>query len=57
MVTVQTTLWRPEINALTTPQSWRPRYVPRATNGSEAEILWVPGTDREIPKKKRRGSA
>ncbi|MDF1490112.1 cob(I)yrinic acid a,c-diamide adenosyltransferase [Tessaracoccus caeni] len=25
----------------------------RATNGSEAEILWVPGTDREIPKKKR----
>lgn len=29
----------------------------RATNGSEAEILWVPGTDREIPKKKRRGSS
>lgn len=21
--------WRPEVNALTTPQSWRPRHVPR----------------------------
>jgi hypothetical protein len=31
MATVQ---WRPEINALTTPQSWRPRYLPRDTNGS-----------------------
>jgi hypothetical protein len=36
MATVQTVLWRPEINALTTPQSWRPRYVPRATNGSDS---------------------
>jgi len=36
MVTVQTTLWRPEINALTMPQSWRPRHVPRATNGSDS---------------------
>ena len=31
MATVQ---WRPEVNALTTPQSWRPRYVARNTNGS-----------------------
>ena len=26
MATVQ---WKPEVNALTTPQSWRPRHVPR----------------------------
>jgi hypothetical protein len=32
MATVQ---WRPEVNALTTPQSWRPRYVARNTNGSD----------------------
>ena len=32
MATVQ---WKPEVNALTTPQSWRPRYVPRNTNGSD----------------------
>jgi hypothetical protein len=31
MATVQ---WRPEVNALTTPQSWRPRYLPRGTSGS-----------------------
>lgn len=30
MATVQ---WRPEVNALTTPQSYRPRYVPRNVNG------------------------
>lgn len=26
----------------------------RATNGTEAETLWIPGTDREAPSKKRR---
>ncbi|MCI5120465.1 MAG: hypothetical protein D3908_04570, partial [Candidatus Electrothrix sp. AUS4] len=30
-----TVLWKPEINALTTPQTWRPRYVPRNTNDSD----------------------
>lgn len=49
-----TVLWRPEINALTTPQSWRPRYVPRATNGSDnlaARIaLKHPSLDEETVK-------
>ncbi len=38
MATVQ---WRPEVNALTTPQSWRPRHVPRNVvneDGLAAEI-------------------
>jgi len=30
-----TVLWKPEVNALTTPSSWRPRYVPRNTNDSD----------------------
>lgn len=30
MTTIQ---WRPEVNALTTPQSFRPRHVPRAVYG------------------------
>ncbi|WP_417914552.1 DUF4469 domain-containing protein [Candidatus Electronema sp. JM] len=30
MATVQ---WRPEINPLTTPQSWRPLHLPRSTSG------------------------
>lgn len=54
MVTVQTTLWRPEINALTTPQSWRPRYVPRATNGSDSLAARIaqkhPSLDEETVK-------
>jgi len=39
MATVQ---WRPEVNALTTPQSYRPRYIPRNVVGYEelaAEIV------------------
>ncbi len=39
MATVQ---WRPEVNALTTPQSYRPRYIPRNIVGYEelaAEIV------------------
>ncbi len=39
MATVQ---WCPEINALTTPQSYRPRYIPRNVVGYEelaAEIV------------------
>ena len=28
-----TILWRPEVNALTTPQSFRPRHIPRASLG------------------------
>ncbi len=32
MATVQ---WRPEVNALTTPQSYRPRYIPRNVVGYE----------------------
>uniref|UniRef100_UPI004056A509 DUF4469 domain-containing protein n=1 Tax=Candidatus Electronema sp. TaxID=2698783 RepID=UPI004056A509 len=31
MATVQ---WRPEVNALTTPQSWRPLHLPRSTSGN-----------------------
>ncbi len=31
MATVQ---WRPEINALTKPQSWRPLHLPRSTSGN-----------------------
>lgn len=27
--------WRPEVNALTTPQSWRPRHIPRAILGND----------------------
>ena len=29
-VTVQ---WKPEVNALTTPRSWRPRHVPHTVLG------------------------
>jgi hypothetical protein len=54
MATVQTVLWRPEINALTTPQSWRPRYVPRATNGSDSLAARIaqkhPSLDEETVK-------
>jgi hypothetical protein len=32
MTTIQ---WRPEVNALTTPQSWRPRHIPRAILGND----------------------
>jgi hypothetical protein len=32
MSTIQ---WRPEVNALTTPQSWRPRHIPRAIFGND----------------------
>ena len=32
MTTIQ---WRPEVNALTTPQSWRPRHIPRAIFGND----------------------
>jgi hypothetical protein len=28
-------LWRPEINSLTSPQSYRPRHMARATFGNE----------------------
>jgi len=51
MATVQ---WRPEVNALTTPQSWRPRYVARNTNGSDVLAARIalkhPSLDEEFVK-------
>jgi hypothetical protein len=51
MATVQ---WRPEVNALTTPQSWRPRYVARNTNCSDVLAARIalkhPSLDEEIIK-------
>jgi len=54
MTSVQTVQWRPEVNAMTTPQSWRPLHLPRSSNGSNELAARIaqkhPALDEEMVK-------
>jgi hypothetical protein len=54
MTSVQTVQWRPEVNAMTTPQSWRPLHLPRSSNGSNELAARIaqkhPALDAEMVK-------
>lgn len=51
---MQTVQWWPEVNAMTTPQSWRPLHLPRSSNGSNELAARIaqkhPALDEEMVK-------